>query len=495
GDQPAAAGTAASTDDAAAKGENVAALTPQTKTDPAASAAPQGEAGATPEATSDASGSPNLSDAAGSAVQPSFDIVRVEPSGDVIVAGRSVPDAKVELLSNGSVIAATTADASGEFVLVLETPLAAGGHDLALRTSGGEGVSVYSKTNVAVAVPEDPNGEVLVVMNEPGAASRILAKPDEATSADVSTETAAEGETVIAVAPSVKIQMATPEAPVADDMPDEQRQAAEVAESAASGEPDMAETATTAPESQVAEAPQPAPTTLEPQPQVAEASPATPEPPAQVAEAVTAAPAALEPPAQAAADAMTDEKPPEDEKVAAEVVAVETVPLGVEAVEVEGGTLYAAGTATPGEIIRVYVDDALAGETKAFDNGRWLVETEADIQAGTVIVRADQLAPERASVVARAEVPFTKRLDTAVLVPSAKSGAPGGTTAAGELPNPNSVIIRRGDNLWTISRRTYGRGIRYTTIYTANKDQIRNPHLIFPGQVFMLPVSDRAWTQ
>jgi nucleoid-associated protein YgaU len=63
------------------------------------------------------------------------------------------------------------------------------------------------------------------------------------------------------------------------------------------------------------------------------------------------------------------------------------------------------------------------------------------------------------------------------------------------LPKPNSVIIRRGDNLWTISRRTYGRGIRYTTIYTANKNQIRNPHRIYPGQVFMLPVGDKAWTR
>ncbi|WP_029042467.1 LysM peptidoglycan-binding domain-containing protein [Cucumibacter marinus] len=49
------------------------------------------------------------------------------------------------------------------------------------------------------------------------------------------------------------------------------------------------------------------------------------------------------------------------------------------------------------------------------------------------------------------------------------------------------AIIRRGDNLWTIARRVYGRGIRYTTIYQANQSQIRDPDLIFPGQVFDLP--------
>ncbi|MGH1589624.1 LysM peptidoglycan-binding domain-containing protein [Methylobacterium phyllosphaerae] len=45
----------------------------------------------------------------------------------------------------------------------------------------------------------------------------------------------------------------------------------------------------------------------------------------------------------------------------------------------------------------------------------------------------------------------------------------------------------RGDNLWTISRRTYGEGERYTLIYDANQDQVRDPDLIYPGQVLVLP--------
>ncbi|PXA88393.1 peptidase M23, partial [Nostoc sp. 3335mG] len=49
------------------------------------------------------------------------------------------------------------------------------------------------------------------------------------------------------------------------------------------------------------------------------------------------------------------------------------------------------------------------------------------------------------------------------------------------------AIIRRGDNLWTIARRTYGEGIKYTTIYEANTGQIRDPDRIYPGQVFDLP--------
>ncbi|KKB82688.1 hypothetical protein VW29_15720 [Devosia limi DSM 17137] len=51
------------------------------------------------------------------------------------------------------------------------------------------------------------------------------------------------------------------------------------------------------------------------------------------------------------------------------------------------------------------------------------------------------------------------------------------------------AIIRRGDNLWTIARRVYGAGIKYTAIYDANEDQIRDPDKIYPGQVFALPAS------
>jgi nucleoid-associated protein YgaU len=54
-------------------------------------------------------------------------------------------------------------------------------------------------------------------------------------------------------------------------------------------------------------------------------------------------------------------------------------------------------------------------------------------------------------------------------------------------PSDSSVIIRRGDTLWQISRRVYGQGVRYTTIYLANESTIKNPDLIEPGQIFTVP--------
>ncbi len=503
GESPAGAQDAAEADGDAG-GETVAAVTPAPPTAADGGAMPQGETAA--------------ADDAPAAAPPAFDIVRVEPSGDTVVAGRSGPGAAIELLSNGSVIATTTANAAGEFVLVLEKPLAAGGHDLALRTSGKDGVSVYSKTNVAVAVPENPSGEVLVVMSQPGAASEILAKPDEPASVDTGTETVAQGEAVVAVAPpddissgETQVAAAPPvaEPPVAEPPAAEPEQPAEAA---APGEPPVTEPL-------VAEPPAAAPPAAEPQtpPETAQTAPAAPAPPetAQTTAAPPPQPETPAPPAEMAAQAeptqpqpemagpASGEKPMEtadapaaaDEPATAAIASPAPVPLAVEAVEVEDSRLYAAGTAGAGAIVRLYVDDALTGETISGGNGRWLLETEAKVPAGTVIVRADQLAPATAEVVARAEVPFTRRVDTAVLIPSVSGGAPTGAAASGDLPRPNAVIIRRGDNLWTISRRTYGRGIRYTTIYTANKDQIRNPHLIYPGQVFVLPVGDKSWTQ
>ena len=55
-------------------------------------------------------------------------------------------------------------------------------------------------------------------------------------------------------------------------------------------------------------------------------------------------------------------------------------------------------------------------------------------------------------------------------------------------PALGKVVIRRGDTLWSIADRVYGSGYRYRTIYRANKDQIRNPRWIYPGQVLEIPL-------
>lgn len=76
---------------------------------------------------------------------------------------------------------------------------------------------------------------------------------------------------------------------------------------------------------------------------------------------------------------------------------------------------------------------------------------------------------------------------------AAKARAPSQASAEQSPPKRQklrqirSIVVRKGDTLWHIAKRRYGRGIRYTAIYRNNRRQIRNPHLIYPGQEFRLP--------
>lgn len=97
-------------------------------------------------------------------------------------------------------------------------------------------------------------------------------------------------------------------------------------------------------------------------------------------------------------------------------------------------------------------------------------------------------APAPASPAAPpATAPESSSIPTLVAEPEGEPGS--GRFASGK------AIIRHGDNLWTIARRVYGSGLSYMTIYQANSDQIRDPHWIYPGQVFDLPKTSGSTSQ
>ncbi len=54
-------------------------------------------------------------------------------------------------------------------------------------------------------------------------------------------------------------------------------------------------------------------------------------------------------------------------------------------------------------------------------------------------------------------------------------------------PSGQNYTVKRGNCLWNIAKRFYGNGSKYTTIYNANRDKIKNPNLIYPGQVLWIP--------
>jgi len=88
---------------------------------------------------------------------------------------------------------------------------------------------------------------------------------------------------------------------------------------------------------------------------------------------------------------------------------------------------------------------------------------------------------------------IAKRQDIAVL-PHATAATPlsdGGSPSAVVVPKIATTVVSRGGSLWRISRVTYGAGMRYAVVYQANRDQIRNPNRIYPGQIFVLPMKAR----
>jgi nucleoid-associated protein YgaU len=319
--------------------------------------------------------------------RPSFDIVRVEPQGGAVIAGRGAPDAQVSVLSDGAEIGHATADRQGAWALVLTTPLPGGPHELTLHERTASGQQLASQGSVLMSVPEP--------------------------------------------------------------------------------------------------------------------SPAAPLPPLAVLTAPQQPPRVLQGPPGTA-------KPGQ---------------LGLGALDYDAhGDLQMSGTAAPNSTVRLYSDNRLIGEVHTDKEGRWTFvpgavvgTTQATSQAappGTVVSTASGttpvaspgagpgatagtgpgitpgVAPGTTPGIAIAEGTHQLRLDQVgpngkvtkrIELPFRRDLIPPGELAAGR------VIVQPGNSLWRLAYRVYGQGVRYTVIYQANQAQIRNPNLIYPGQVFAVP--------
>lgn len=287
-------------------------------------------------------------------VKPSFDIVRVSPSGEAVVAGRAEPGASVVVTSNGTEIGRAQADASGQFVILPAKPLPSGGQALELSTHNNAGAQSVSAAPVLVIVPDRP--------------------------------------AVVAIA-------GAPKAPFATAM---------VAADGAQAGPKLGLAVQAGPDNA----------------------------PLRVLQG---------PPAGAGT------KP------------------GLELVDYDQqGAIRFAGMAPPGSVTRLYIDNLAAGDAIADASGHWQLSPSGTVAAGLHKLRLDQVGRD-GGVMARAEIPFERAQLTAQEVPQ------------------DRVVVQPRQNLWRLARNAYGRGIRYTEIFEANRDQIRDPNLIFPGQVFAMP--------
>jgi len=280
---------------------------------------------------------------------PSFDIVRVSPKGETVIAGRAKPDAQVTLYNDGKELGRVTADKRGEWVYVSDKPLPAGNAKLTIAAKDAEGKVVRSDKVAVVVVPE-----------------RTVPGSSDSRAASSGTSTA------------------PAQPPLAVLVP---REGA----------------------SRLLQAPAPGP-------------------------------------------------------------GVGTAALRLQVIDYdEEGRLSLRGKGKPGAAIRIYVDNGPVGEARVPTDGKWQLRPNHAVAPGTYKLRIDQIAAGKVSE--RVELPFTR-------------AAP-----LKSRPGENYFIVQPGNSLWRIARRSYGDGVLYTVIYQANLDQIRDPDLIYPGQVFAVPAS------
>ncbi len=302
-------------------------------------------------------------------VKPSFDVVRVNPQGDAVIAGRAQPEAVVTVLDSGKPIGSVTADKRGEWVLLPDRPLASGDRELSLTATSSSGTVLESEQVVVLSIPSPNPGPRTPPSAVQPTPETVAAKPPEAPASNPDSNPASAAERPLAVvvnrdgsAGSILLQSPT-ETP------------------GGSGR-----------------------------------------------------------------------------------LTVDSIDYGPD------GSLMLAGRGEAGNGIRAYINNAPIGDAEISGNGLWRLRPAADMPTGPSTLRIDQLSPQ-GKVMQRLELPFARA------TPEQISLAPEGSR----------VVVQPGNSLWRIARRAYGGGVQYTVIYRANADQIRDPDLIYPGQVFSLP--------
>ena len=508
GTNPVTAAAATKAKDGAAKALTIVKALPENIAD-AATAIAKAEAALTgsPEPASEPSVA--ASPAENTNKLPTFDVLRVEPDGSTVIAGSAVPNSKLEILDGDKVVTTTDVGPTGDFVAVLDNPLSAGDHQLVLRATGKDGKASTSEEIATVSVPTDgKNSELLAMVSKPGTASRVITapKPD--------TQVASNGST----APSSSDAASAPAGAGPTTANDVMVSAVEI-----EGDKIFVAGMAKASANVVAYADD----------QLIGKAKAGPDGhfvvdgvmPLSVGDHKIRVDV-LDDAGKVAVRASVNFNRPEGNQVTVAAQSVKpnggsaagTVPLdestlgklkndAAKAFSLLNG-LFADGK-IPGAEELAAARSATEFALRAIVEFRTAADATADVkqqasiaaQAAADALSMLQALPKDAKSVGDAlgklgaDIAQLTAPSTAPAAPNAPAtneiaGDQGGPTTIEQAPlapSNETVIIRRGDTLWQISRRVYGAGVRYTTIYVANEDKITNPDRILPGQIFGLP--------
>jgi nucleoid-associated protein YgaU len=489
---------------------------------PAPEPAPEAVTEAPPAVPVEATTAPNAPQALSGAA-PEFDVVRITPEGQTVIAGHAAPGQQVEVVLDGKVIGSAAADVNGEFAAVLEIGPSAEPRELVLRVPVGDG---QSSGAAGTAQAEAEKVEAARVAEEKAEAERIAEanaeaarlKAEKAEAERIAAEAAAaEAERAAAETQKVKAERAATkaaaeqaEAKMAETEPQasEASQAERVAAEATQAEADRlaaeqavaekteaerlaakAAEADKAPEA-AAEAARLAAETAGAERLAAQAAEAeAARVAAEKAEAERLAVAEIGGSAEPAVPQFNQSTPviilPQADAESAPLL-VKPGPEGVTLLQLadtkpvsgirldrisyaDQGDLIASGRGPAGVLIRVYVNAELKAEIQCNADGQWEARIPQEIAQSAQVLRFDEISTD-GIVLSRLETPFDYS-----------------PVASVQEVRQRKIVVQKGDYLWKFAQQYYGEGLRYSVIFSANSKLIRDPDLIYPGQVFTVP--------
>ncbi len=452
--------------------EDVAVVVEETSTDEGITAvetpAPEPVAEAEPETqTEPVDEGPKFSSA-------TFDIVRVEPDGETVIAGRATPGANITLNLDETPVGEAEVDPTGNFVALLSLGRSDVPRVLSLVETLPDGTELVAEASVILA----PSPEVLI------------AEAD--TDAETGEETvAAVSEEVNAASNAEAVDTGTVEQSTSAEAPENKETADDTTVTSA----DVATADTTETDGQLEDQSTEVASggSTAANDQIVGVTENTTE---QVATATVDENA--EPDTVAVADDANAEAP-ESEDVSTEPAAPTVLLADSEGVRVlqsggsgpqvlenvsidaisydSDGEVALSGRSTGQSAVRVYINNQPILETDIGEDGQWRADLP-DVDTGTYTLRVDELDAEGA-VVSRTETPFRREPVEAIRALDTSGGTQSAPVAL--------ITVQPGNTLWGIAREKYGEGLLYVRMFEANSDRIRDPDLIYPGQIFTVP--------